>query len=55
MQKDIFTSSSSQAWWAGLTNPQETTKTEDDYSTRITIKLTDKMYHQKLDLDYNPS
>jgi len=39
----------------GLTNPQETTKTEYHYSTQITAKLRDKIYNQKLDLDHNPS
>jgi len=39
----------------GLTDPQETAKTECEHSTQITNKLTAKIYTQKLDLDYNPS
>jgi len=39
----------------GLTDPQETTKTEYEHSTQIANKLTAKIYTQKLDLDYNPS
>ena len=39
----------------GLTDPQETAKMEYEHSTQITNKLTDKIYTQKLDLDYNPS
>ena len=39
----------------GLTDPWETAKKEYEYSTRITNKLTDKIYTQKLDVDYNPS
>ena len=39
----------------GLTDPQETAKMEYEHSTWITNKLTDKIYTQKLDLDYNPS
>ena len=39
----------------GLRNPQETAKTEYEYSTQITAKLTDKIYNQKLNLDCNPS
>jgi len=39
----------------GLTDPQETAKTEYKCSTQITNKLTAKIYTQKLDLDYNPS
>jgi len=38
-----------------LTNPQETAKTEYTNFLLITSKLTDKIYNQKLDLDYNPS
>ena len=38
----------------GLTDPQETAKTEYEHSTQITNKLTAKIYTQKLDLDYNP-
>jgi len=37
----------------GLTNPQETDKTEYKHSTQIAAKLTDKIYNQNL--DYNPS
>jgi len=39
----------------GLTDPQETAKTEYEHSTQITNKPTAKIYTQKLDLDYNPS
>ena len=39
----------------GLTDPRETAKMEYEHSTQITKKLTDKIYTQKLDLDYNPS
>ena len=39
----------------GLTDPRETAKIEYEHSTQITNKLTDKIYTQKLDLDYNPS
>ena len=38
----------------GLTDPRETAKMEYEHSTQITNKLTDKIYTQKLDLDYNP-
>ena len=38
----------------GLTDPQETAKTEYEHSTQITNKLTAKIYTQKLDLDYTP-
>ena len=41
----------------GLTDRQETAKTEYAHSTQITNKLTAKIYTQKLDLhhlDYNP-
>jgi len=38
----------------GLTDPQETAKTEYEHSTLITNKLTGKIYTQKFDLDYNP-
>ena len=37
----------------GLTDPRETAKMEYEHSTQITNKLTDKIYTQKLDLDYN--
>jgi len=37
----------------GVTNPQETAKIEYDYPTLITAKLTDQIYNQKLDLEYN--
>jgi len=39
----------------GVTDPRETAKMEYKHSTQITNKLTDKIYTQKLDLDYNPS
>jgi len=39
----------------GLTDPRETAKMEYEHSIQITNKLTDKIYTQKLDLDYNPS
>jgi len=40
----------------GLTNPQESAKTEYDHSTQITAEITDKIhYTQKLDRDNNPS
>jgi len=39
----------------GLTNPQETAKTEYENSILITAKTTDQIYNQKLDLEYNPS
>jgi len=39
----------------GLTNPQETAKTEYENSILITTKTTDQIYNQKLDLEYNPS
>jgi len=39
----------------GLTNPQTTAKTEFTYSILITAKLTDQIYNQKLNLEYNPS
>ena len=39
----------------GLTDPRETAKMEYEHSTQITNKLTDKIYTQKLNLDYNPS
>jgi len=39
----------------GLTNHQETIKTEYDYSILITAKLTDKIYNQKLHVEHNPS
>ena len=39
----------------GLADPWETAKMEYEHSTQITNKLTDKIYTQKLDLDYNPS
>jgi len=39
----------------GLTDHQETAKTECEHSTQITDKLTAKIYTQKLDHDYNPS
>jgi len=34
----------------GLTDPQETAKTENKHSTQITDKLTAKIFTQKLDL-----
>ena len=39
----------------GLTDPRETAKMEYEHSAQITNKLTDKIYTQKLDFDYNPS
>jgi len=39
----------------GLTDPQETAKTEYKHSTQITDKLIAKIYTQKLDINYNPS
>jgi len=39
----------------GLTDPQETAKTEYKHSTQTTDKLTAKIYTQKLNLDYKPS
>ena len=39
----------------GLTDPRETAKMEYEHSTQITNKLTDKIYTQKLNLDYNTS
>ena len=37
----------------GLTDPRETAKMECEHSTQFTNKLTDKIYTQKLDLDYS--
>jgi len=38
-----------------LKSPQETAKIEYDYSILITAKLTNQIYYQTLDLEYNPS
>ena len=38
----------------GGLDPRETAKMEYEHSTQITNKLTDKIFTQKLDLDYNP-
>jgi len=43
-----------QAWQARSDKPQESVKSKYENSNLITAKLTDQIYNQKLDLDYNP-
>jgi len=48
------TSSSCRHGRLGLTNPQETAKTQYENSILITAKLTDEIHNQKLGLEYTP-